>query len=80
MGEKIKNLAEFSIGKERVYIELNEGYSPSYSKYDIHIQSEHLQYYLSNKDFMNLATTLITAKNRLSSMKQVENINEKQSL
>lgn len=69
MGEKIKNMSSFTINGQEVQIELNEGYSKAYSQYDIHIQSDSVQYYLTDKDFMRVASAMVTAKRRLDSLK-----------
>lgn len=69
MGEKIRDLSTFKIGKTNVAIELNDGYSKDYSEYDIHIQSDSVQYYLSDSDFMKLASAIATAKRNLDSLK-----------
>lgn len=69
MGEKIRTMSSFTINGQEVQIELNEGYSKAYSKYDIHIQSNSVQYYLTDKDYMRLASAMATAKRRLDSMK-----------
>lgn len=69
MGEKIKDLSNFCIGKSKIKIELNNGYSKSYSKYDIHIQSDNIQYCLSEAEFMKFASTIINAKRKLDSIK-----------
>ena len=70
MGEKIKNIAEFYLGGKKIDIELNNAYSHGNS-YDIHLQSEHVQYYLSNKDYMAFAALLICAKEKLNNIKIV---------
>ncbi|MEY8326718.1 hypothetical protein AALB47_22845 [Lachnospiraceae bacterium 54-11] len=62
MGEKIKDLSFFEINGQKVAIELNEGYSKDYSEYDIHIQSDTIQYNLSDSDFMRLVSAVATAK------------------
>lgn len=69
MGEKIRNMSSFTINGQEVQIELNEGYSKAYSQYDIHIQSDSVQYYLTDKDYMRLASAIATAKRRLDSIK-----------
>ncbi len=69
MGEKIRTMSSFTINGQEVQIELNEGYSKSYSEYDIHIQSNSVQYNLTDKDYMKLASAMATAKRRLDSMK-----------
>lgn len=69
MGEKIRDLSTFKIGETNVAIELNDGYSKDYSEYDIHIQSDSVQYYLSDSDFMKLASAIATAKRNLDSLK-----------
>ncbi len=69
MGEKIKDLSEFSINGANVKIELNDGYSPAYSKYDIHIQSNRIQYCLSEREFMKLVSITLTAKRKLDYLK-----------
>ena len=69
MGEKIKDIGQFHIGDDIVKIELNEGYSPASSKYDIHIQGDHIQYYLNNRDFVKVAAMIINAKQKFDSLK-----------
>ena len=69
MGEKIRNLGDFKVGSTNVYIELNEGYSKQYSKYDIHIQNDIVQYCLTNAEFMLLASTMINAKEKMTAFK-----------
>ncbi len=69
MGEKIRDIGEFKIGEESVKIELNYGYDEKYSKYDIHIQSEHMQYCLTNRDYVKLATSIISANEKLKALK-----------
>lgn len=70
MGEKIKDIGVFHIGGKEVKIELNQGYSPEYSKYDIHIQSDSAQYCITNREFMNLASIMITARRKMDKMKK----------
>ena len=69
MGEKIKDLSSLDVNNLEVKIELNDGYSPEYSKYDIHLQSNRLQYCMSERDFMKLVTLVITAKRKLDAEK-----------
>lgn len=69
MGEKIRDLSTFKIGETNIAIELNDGYSKDYSEYDIHIQSDSVQYYLSDSDFMKLASAIATAKRNLDCLK-----------
>lgn len=69
MGEKIKNLGKFHISNDDVYIELNDGYDKKYSEYDIHIQSECVQYCITNRQFVKLASALINAKKRFDDLK-----------
>ena len=71
MGEKIKDLSTFHIKNERIVIELNEGYDPNYAPFDIHIQSSSLQYYLTDKDYMKLASVVATARRQLLSLKKL---------
>ena len=52
MGEKIRDIGKFKIADQDVKIELNEGYDKKYSEYDIHIQSDHIQYSLTNRQFV----------------------------
>lgn len=70
MGEKIRDMSSFNIGNTDVRIELNDGYSKAYSKYDIHIQSDSVQYCLSGADFMQVASSFIIAKKRFDAMKK----------
>lgn len=72
MGEKIRNLGSFKIKNNEVLIELNEGYDKNTSKYDIHIQSERVQYCLSNADFVRLASAVLCANERLNALKKDE--------
>ena len=72
MGEKIKDLSKFKIRNTEVAIELNDGYAKDYSQYDIHIQSDAVQFYLSESDFMKLASSVITAKRRFDSLKNFD--------
>ena len=69
MGEKIRNLSTFTVNGKEVAIELNDGYSKGYSKYDIHIQSEAIQYSMTDRDFMKLASTLYTSARIFETMK-----------
>lgn len=69
MGEKIKDLSTFTINGKNVKIELNEGYDKNYSKYDIHIQSDRVQLCLTDRDYMRLASIVITANRKLESLK-----------
>lgn len=69
MGEKIRDMSSFAIGNTDVKIELNDGYAKAYSKYDIHIQSDSVQYCLSGAEFMKVASSFILAKRRLDAMK-----------
>ena len=71
MGEKIKDIGSFSLGGKKVLIELNEGYNKDYSKYDIHIQSEHMQLSMTNQDFIKLSTALINAREVLDATKNL---------
>ena len=69
MGEKIRNLSVFTVNGKEVAIELNDGYSKGYSKYDIHIQNENIQYSLTDKDFMKLVSAMATSNRVFESMK-----------
>ena len=71
MGEKIKDLSTFHVKGQEVHIELNDGYS---NGYDIHIQSDRVQYYLSDKDFMILASTCKRAIRKFNSLKSSEEL------
>ncbi|QFJ54996.1 hypothetical protein [Pseudobutyrivibrio xylanivorans] len=71
MGEKIRDIGEFNISGERIQIELNDGYSKQHSKYDIHIQSNSVQYNLTNSDFIKLAATIINAREHLIALKKM---------
>lgn len=70
MGEKIKNLSSFSVNGNKVAIELNNGYSEEYARYDIHLQSDAVQYSMSDKDFMKLVSCVATAKLQLEALKK----------
>ena len=70
MGEKIRDINSFKIGNTLLKVELNDGYSKDYSKNDIHIQNDLVQYCLSDEEFMRLASAIITAKRRLDSVKE----------
>lgn len=69
MGERIRDLSSFKIGDKKVKIELNNPYSKDHCLYDIHIQSNKMQYYLTNTEFMSVFSALTTAKRRLDSTK-----------
>lgn len=69
MGEKIRDLGHFYIGNEKILVELNDAYSKEYSKYDIHIQGEKMQYSLTESDFLKLVSAAVTAKQRLDFLK-----------
>ncbi len=75
MGEKIRDIGEFYLGKERYQIELNDGYDKAYSKYDIHIQNDRVQYCLSGSEFMTLASAFINAKEKLDALKSYKSTN-----
>lgn len=62
MGEKIRDLSYFHVNGNEVAIELNEGYTKSYSPYDIHIQSNSTQFCITDKDFMRLVSCLSVSK------------------
>ena len=70
MGEKLRDIGAFKIANQDVKIELNEGYDKKYSEYDIHIQSDHIQYCLTNRQFFKLASVLINSREKLNSMKK----------
>lgn len=70
MGEKLRDIGAFKIANQDVKIELNEGYDKKYSEYDIHIQSDHIQYCLTNRQFVKLASVLINSREKLNSMKK----------
>lgn len=72
MGEKIKDLSTFIIQGHKVRIELNDGYDKSYSKYDIHIQSDIIQYYLTDKDYMKMSSAVITGMKKLQEQKKLK--------
>lgn len=69
MGEKIKDLSEVSIGKTNFLIELNHSINPSH-KYDIHIQNEKFRMELSDKDFLQIASSILLAKQNLEKLKK----------
>lgn len=69
MGEKIRDIGRFTIANEDVWIEMNEAYDKNYSEYDIHIQSNHIQYCLTNRQFVKLAAVMINSREKLNSMK-----------
>ena len=73
MGEKIRDIGKFKIADQDVKIELNEGYDKKYSEYDIHIQRDHIQYSLTNRQFVKLAAVLINSKEKLNFMKNSYN-------
>lgn len=73
MGEKIRDIGKFKIADQDVKIELNEGYDKKYSEYDIYIQSDHIQYSLTNRQFVKLAAVLINSKEKLNFMKNSYN-------
>ena len=70
MGEKIRDIGKLEIGSSRFAIELNEGYDKRYSKYDIHIQNDDIQYSLTNAEFVKLAAAFINANEKLKALKK----------
>lgn len=69
MGEKIKNLSAINFEEGQAIIELNRAYSLDY-KYDIHIQTNHLQLSLKDGDFIKLAAALRFAEKELGRSKK----------
>lgn len=69
MGELIRNIKEIQLGNENLMIELNEGYTKREGKL-IHIQNKKFRYLLKEKDFMELATTIIRAKEEMDYYKE----------
>lgn len=61
MGEKIKDLNPIKIGSSELMIELNEGYTKNEGRL-IHVQNKHFRYLLKEKQFLQLASTILRAK------------------
>ena len=68
MGEKIRDLHKITFGNSDFMIELNEGYNKSDGKL-IHVQNTHFRYLLKEKDFLNLAATILRAKTEMDYIK-----------
>ena len=69
MGEKSKKGRTFEFGGKEIFIELNEGYDRNYAKYDIHIQSESIQYCLTDREYIKFASAMATARRNLEKLK-----------
>lgn len=60
MGEKIRDIKEIQIGRSRLMVELNEGYSANQGRL-IHIQNSKFRYLLTEYDFYHLSTLILRA-------------------
>lgn len=69
MGELIRNIKEIELGNERLMIELNEGYTKHEGRL-IHIQNKKFRYLLKERQFMELASTVIRAKEEMDYYKE----------
>lgn len=69
MGEIIRNLQPIKIGNDELMIELNEGYKKSQGRV-IHIQNKKFRYLFTEKDFLNLAATVLRAKSEMEYYKK----------
>ena len=74
MGERVKDLSEFTVGAERVAIEYNKGWSKG--AIDIHIQSNKYRYTCNDQELMELFSLIITAKRNFDSLKNNSKNNE----
>lgn len=68
MGEKIRDLKEINIGKVKLMVELNEGYTASQGRV-IHIQNNRFRYLLKENDFLHLCSEVIRANDELKYLK-----------
>ena len=71
MGESIKDVGSFSLGKEEFHIELNFG--TKQEKYNIHIQNSNLKLCFKDYDFVKFAEACLIAEKRLEFYKGNEN-------
>ncbi len=69
MGEKIRDLNEINIGGTSLLIELNHSVSKK-RKYDIHIQNQKFRMELPDKEFLQIASSILLAKKNLDIMKK----------
>ena len=64
MGEKIRDLNSISIGNAQLMIELNEVYTKEEGRV-IHVQNPHFRYLIDESGFVELAATILRAKDEL---------------
>lgn len=69
MGEKIRDIKEIKIGKSKLMVELNEGYSASQGLL-IHIQNKKFRYLLTEEDFFHLSTMVMRAWSEFDFLKR----------
>lgn len=69
MGEKIRDLSKINIGGADLLIELNHSVSRK-RKYDIHIQNEKFRMELPDKEFLQIASSVLLAKKNLENIKK----------
>lgn len=69
MGEKIRDLSEINIGGANLLIELNHSVSKK-RKYDIHIQNDKFRMEFPDKDFLQLASAVLLAKQNFENLKK----------
>ncbi len=69
MGEKIRNIQEIELAKQKLMIELNKSTHKN-SKYDIHIQNSKFRLNLTEQDFCKIACCILYAKENLDHYKK----------
>jgi len=68
MGEKIRDLADIKIRGNKYIIELNEAPDTGLCR-DIHIQDSTFRLALEEKDFVEIACTILAARKQLNKLK-----------
>lgn len=71
MGERIRDLKTDKIIGAELRIELNKGQTQK-DNYDIHIETGHLRFNMSDKEFMKLVAVMIEAKRKLLDNKEIK--------
>lgn len=64
MGEKIRDLNSVTFGQAELMIELNEGYTKEEGRV-IHVQNPHFRYLIDEQGFLDLATTILRAREEM---------------
>lgn len=68
MGEKIRNLTSFEVGKASINIELNKAEDDG-DNFTIHIESPTLRCAMSDREFMKMVISVMEAERKLKARK-----------